>query len=222
MLLDTAAKYNNEKDIAAALRSSSIDRKNTFITSKMSFAQQQSMVARQALSESLERLETDYLDLYLIHSPRYDYFVDTWRQLIELQSEKLVRHIGVSNFTEENLQEIWDHTRRWPEVNQIAVNPFVNKETVDLIRFCQERNILVESAAPFGGAERKDEWCNLHITRQKYLFYLYKLNIVSIPSTKHYGHMLENFNAFSNEVPIKDKFSPGDESRFMRHYDEHK
>jgi len=200
MLLDTAAKYNNEKNIAAALQRSAIDRKNVFITSKISSVQQQSMTARQALSESLEKLETDYLDLYLIHSPRYDYFVDTWKQFIELKSENLVRHIGVSNFTEQNLQKLFDHTQKWPEVNQISVNPFVNKETMDMIRFCQDRNILMESAAPFGGAERKYEWRTLHITREEYLLYLYKLNIVSIPGTKNYKHLIENFNVFSNKL----------------------
>jgi diketogulonate reductase-like aldo/keto reductase len=196
MLLDTAAKYNNERDIATALRNIVINRNDIFITSKISFAQQQSMTVQQALFESLKKLETDYLDLYLIHSPRYDNFVDTWKQLMELQSEKLLRYIGVSNFTEQHLQKIFDCTQKWPEVNQITVNPFVNQETMNLIKFCQERNILVESAAPFGGADRKNEWRGLHTTRNEYLLYLYKLNIVSLPGTKHYKHMLENFNVF--------------------------
>jgi len=199
MLLDTAAKYDNEKDVAAALLKSSICRESVFITSKISFAQQQTMTSREALSESLENLKTNYLDLYLIHSPKYDNSVDTWKELIELQSEEMVRHIGVSNFSEQNLQEIFNQTQKWPEVNQIAINPFASKETMDLVKFCQERNIQVQASSPFGGIAGKDEWHTLNITRREYLLYLYKSNIVSIPGTKNHKHLTANFNIGGKE-----------------------
>jgi methylglyoxal/glyoxal reductase len=194
ILLDTAAKYDNEKDIAFALRNSNIRREDVFITSKISFVQQQTMSTRQALFESLTKLETEYLDLYLIHSPRYVGFVDTWKQLMELQSEKLIKYIGVSNFTEEHLQKIFDNSLRWPDVNQIAINPFSDEKTMNLIGFCKEKNILIEAAMPFGGICETERWKVLDISRRDFLRCLYKRNIVSLPGTQKYAHMLYNFD----------------------------
>ena len=110
--IDTAAAYGNEAEVGQAFRASGLDRDEVFITTKCWNDSQGYDEATRALKESLERLELDFVDLYLIHwpAPARDRYVDTWRAFIDLQREGLVRSIGVSNFQAEHLERIIDET----------------------------------------------------------------------------------------------------------------
>jgi 2,5-diketo-D-gluconate reductase A len=124
-LIDTAAAYRNEREVGAAVRASGVERGEVFVTTKCSNADQGYEEARRAFHESVERLDLGVIDLYLIHwpVPARDRFVETWRALIELADEGLVRSIGVSNFRAADLERIIAETGVTPVVNQIELHP---------------------------------------------------------------------------------------------------
>lgn len=123
--IDTAAAYRNEAAVGQAIHASGLDRKDVFVTTKCFNDHHGYEQAKHAFKESLERLETGYVDLYLIHwpVPSQDKYVDTWRAFIELQQEGLVRSIGVSNFQQPHLERIIAETGVTPSVNQIELHP---------------------------------------------------------------------------------------------------
>ncbi|MFD6285811.1 aldo/keto reductase [Streptomyces sp. NPDC060205] len=139
-LIDTAAAYGNEDSVGAAVRESGLRREELFITTKLRGRHQgDAATVRQGLTESLEALGLDYVDLYLIHwpNPNRGLYVETYAALLELAQEGLIRSVGVSNFTEEHLRKVADATGVPPAVNQRQVSPshaqaaFVNALSTD-------------------------------------------------------------------------------------------
>jgi 2,5-diketo-D-gluconate reductase A len=123
--IDTAAAYQNEAGVGQAFRASGLDRDEVFITTKCFNDDHGYEAAKQAFKESLDRLELDFVDLYLIHwpVPKHDRYVETWQAFIELQKEGVVRSIGVSNFQPAHLRRIIDETGVTPAVNQVELHP---------------------------------------------------------------------------------------------------
>jgi 2,5-diketo-D-gluconate reductase A len=123
--IDTASAYRNEAGVGQAFRASGLDRDEVFITTKCFNDDHGYETAKQAFKDSLDRLELDYVDLYLIHwpVPKHDRYVETWQAFIELQTEGVVRSIGVSNFQPAHLRRIIDETGVTPAVNQIELHP---------------------------------------------------------------------------------------------------
>lgn len=150
-LIDTAAVYGNEKGVGRAIATSGIPREEIFVTTKVWNADQGYDEALAAFDKSLERLQLDYIDLYLIHwpVPAKDKYIDTWRALEKLFSNGKVKAIGVSNFTVEYLERLMDETTIVPAVNQIELHPFLSQQ--DLREFCSKHRIAVESYSPIGG-----------------------------------------------------------------------
>ncbi len=144
--IDTAAVYGNEQGVGKALKESGIPRSEVFLTSKIWNADQGYASTFKAYEASLNRLQTDYLDLYLIHWPVAGKFLDTWRALTELYHAGKVRAIGVSNFHINHLRELLDNSDVVPSVNQIELHPLLNQEK--LRAFCQLNNITVEAWSP--------------------------------------------------------------------------
>lgn len=133
--VDTAAKYENEAAVGAAIASSGIDRGSLFVTSKIRGSAQVSGDVRAALEGTLERLGLDYLDLYLIHwpLPSVDKYVQTYTTMLSLREEGLVRSVGVSNFKPAHLQRLIDETGAVPAINQIQLDPtLVRREVRDV------------------------------------------------------------------------------------------
>lgn len=120
--IDTAALYENEREVGQAVRASGIPREDVYVTTKLWNDRQRD--ARAAFHESLEKLGFDYVDLYLVHwpIPSEDAYADAWRTLIELRAEGLVRSIGVSNFETEHLDRVISEGVT-PAVNQIELHP---------------------------------------------------------------------------------------------------
>src|SRR4051794_26962821 len=117
--IDTAAAYRNEAGVGEAFRASGLARDEVFITTKCFNDDHGYENAKQAFKNSLDRLEVDFVDLYLIHwpVPSQEKYVETWRAFIELQEENLARSIGVSNFQPAHLRRIVDETGVTPAVN---------------------------------------------------------------------------------------------------------
>lgn len=155
--IDTAAAYNNEQGVGAAVRASGVRREDLFVTTKLRNGEQGYESAPAAFRASLERLGLDYVDLYLIHwpSPARDAYVESWRALERLYADGLVRAIGVSNFLPHHLTRLISDTQVVPAVDQIEVHPrFQQREVGGL---ASERGIAIEAYSPLGqGAELSD------------------------------------------------------------------
>ena len=123
--IDTAAAYRNEAEVGQAFRASGLERNDVFITTKCFNDHHGYDEATRALKQSLERLELDHVDLYLIHwpVPAHDRYVETWRAFVDARAAGLVRSIGVSNFQPGHLERIIAETGVTPAVNQIELHP---------------------------------------------------------------------------------------------------
>ena len=144
--IDTAAVYENEREVGEAVRNSAVKREDLFITSKVWNTDQGYEGTLRAFEASLERLGFDYLDLYLTHWPVPGSYEDTYRAIQRLYDEKLVRAIGVSNHHQPHLERILAKANTKPMVNQIELHPQLSQEP--LRAFCAEQEIAVTSWSP--------------------------------------------------------------------------
>ena len=126
-LLDTATRYDNEVEVGAAVRASTVPRDELFVTSKLPGADHGFDEAMRSVEGSLERLGLDRLDLFLIHWPQppIDRYVETWKAFVRMREEGTVSSIGVSNFLPEHLDRLVDETGVAPAVNQVELHPFL-------------------------------------------------------------------------------------------------
>ena len=152
-LIDTAMVYQNERGVGNAIKDSNVSRDELFITTKLWNSDQGAANVRPALMESLEKLQLEYIDMYLIHwpTPARGLFVETWKQFEALKDEGLIRSIGVSNFRIEDLEELAKQTYTVPAVNQIELHPGFNQ--AELREYCANKGIQVESWSPIGGSK---------------------------------------------------------------------
>jgi 2,5-diketo-D-gluconate reductase A len=151
--IDTAAAYRNEAGVGEAIRASGLDRGEVFVTTKCFNDDHGFEEAKRALHASLERLQLDHVDLYLIHwpVPSQDRYVDTWKAFIDLQSDGLARSIGVSNFQPAHLQRVVAETGETPAINQIELHPYLQQPI--LRRKHQEMRIVTEAWSPLAQGE---------------------------------------------------------------------
>ncbi len=148
--VDTAAVYENEDGVGEGIRTSGIDRKDIFLTTKLWNDSQGYDSTLKAFEKSLKRLGTDYIDLYLIHwpAPTRNRFVDTWKAFIKLKEEGRARSIGVSNFYPEHIDRLVSETGVVPVINQIELHPdFQQKVAQEAHR---KLNIATQSWSPLG------------------------------------------------------------------------
>jgi 2,5-diketo-D-gluconate reductase A len=146
--IDTAAAYQNEAEVGQAYKASGLDRDEVFITTKCFNNDHGYEQAKKAFRTSLDRLELDFLDLYLIHwpVPAQDRYVDTWKAFVDLQSDGLVRSIGVSNFQPNHLRRLVHETGVTPSVNQVELHP--RFQQAGLRREQEELGIVTEAWSP--------------------------------------------------------------------------
>lgn len=149
-LIDTAVNYQNEEAVGAGLVRSSVDREEVVVATKLPGRDHGFTETLDSFQRSRRALGVDYVDLYLIHwpNPSVDKYVDTWRAMIKLKQDGLVRSIGVSNFTAAFLERLRDETGVLPAVNQIELHPFFPQ--VDLRDFHAKQGIVTQAWSPFG------------------------------------------------------------------------
>lgn len=228
-LIDTASAYQNEKAVGDAIKESGIDRKELFITTKLWITDAGYEKAKKSFEVSMEKLQLDYLDLYLIHQPFGDYY-GSWRAMEELNEKKKIRAIGVCNFYPDRLVDFAEHNKIKPAVNQIETHPFFQREYDDKIM--KEYGTQIESWGPF--AEGKNDMFNNPILKEigkKYnksvaqviLRWLIQRNVVVIPKSVHKERIIENFNVFDFELSEdemnKIKSMDTGKSLFLSHQD---
>lgn len=205
-LIDTAASYLNEEAVGRALKRSGVAREELFITTKLWVQDTGYERTKHAFERSLEKLQLDYLDLYLIHQPFGDVY-GSWRAMEELYREGKVRAIGVSNFQMDRLIDLMVHNEVVPAVNQIETHPF--NQQIDSAKFMKENNVQIESWAPF--AEGKNNLFQHELlgtiaekhnksVAQVVLRWLTQREIVVIPKSVRTERIIENFNIFDFEL----------------------
>jgi len=209
-LIDTAAAYQNEEAVGRAIKRSGVDRKDIFLTSKLWVSDANYDRAKKAIDVSLEKLGTDYLDLYLMHQP-YGDVAGAWRAMSEAYKAGKIRAIGVSNFYPDQLKNLELMSDVQPVINQIEVSPWY-QETEE-VKFAQGEDMAVEAWAPFAEGKH-DIFTNETIASigKKYgkangqviLRWLLQRGIVVIPKSVHRNRMEENMNVFDFELSDDD------------------
>ena len=151
-LIDTAAVYGNEQAVGRAVRRCGVLREELFLTSKLWVQDAGYEAAKKAIDHSLRNLQTDYLDLYLIHRPFGDYY-GAWRAMEEAYDAGKIRAIGLSNFGPARIVDLTMNNRIPPAVDQVECHPFYQQENTR--RFLQEQGIVMEAWAPFAEGKKQ-------------------------------------------------------------------
>ncbi|SIQ27469.1 Aldo/keto reductase [Chryseobacterium sp. RU37D] len=146
-MIDTAAIYLNENAVGDAIRNSGVDRDKLFITSKLWVQDTTYGEAKSAFQRTLDRLQLDYLDMYLIHWPYAD-FTGAWKAMEELYEEGKIQAIGVCNFTIEKMEELKANAKVLPVINQIELHPIFQQKELQM--YNKENNIITQPWSPLG------------------------------------------------------------------------
>ncbi|MBT3167183.1 aldo/keto reductase [Streptomyces sp. Vc74B-19] len=157
-LIDTAANYRNETGVGRAVAGAGVPREEIVVTTKLPGRHHGHEETLASFEESRARLGLEYVDLYLIHwpLPRVDKYVDSWKAMIKLREEGLVRSIGVSNFTPAHIDRLEKETGVLPSVNQIELHPFFPQE--ELRAHHADKGVLTQSWSPLGrGSQLLDD-----------------------------------------------------------------
>lgn len=227
--IDTAQAYANEEGVGAAVRKSGIPRREFFLTTKVWISNAGEKRAAVSIDESLRKLQTDYIDLLLIHQPFGDYY-GTYRAMEAAYKAGKVRAIGVSNFYPDRFVDLVEFTEVVPAVNQVETHVF--NQQVRAQEIMQRYGTQIMSWGPFAEG-RNDFFSNetLRTVGAKYgktvaqtaLRYLVQRGVVVIPKSTHVERMRENLNIFDFELSDADMQAIAaldkDESLFFSHYD---
>ncbi|MDO4254962.1 MAG: aldo/keto reductase [Kocuria sp.] len=207
-LIDTAANYHNEAGVGRALKDSLLPREDVFVTTKLPGRDHGTHSVRESLEKSLNRLQLDWVDLYLIHwpNPGRGQYVESFRTMLELREEGLITSVGVSNFTPEMVDELIAATGEAPAVNQVELQPQYQQEP--LRAHHHEHHILVEAWAPLGHDSKilKHPWINeiatdrCHTPAQVVLRWHIQNGVLPIPKTTKTTRMAENLDVFGWEL----------------------
>lgn len=209
-LIDTAQSYMNEEAVGRAIKQSRVKREELFITTKLWIQSNGYEGTMKAFEASLNKLQVDYIDLYLIHQPYGDVYGE-WRAMEELYRKKKVRAIGVSNFYPDRLMDLIIHNEIVPAVNQIELHPF--HQQMETQKFLEEHHVQIESWAPF--AEGKNNLFQHELLAsigKKYhktiaqvvLRWLIQRGVVAIPKSVRKERIQENFNIFDFTLSPED------------------
>lgn len=209
-LIDTASGYLNEEAVGRAIQRSGIPRDQLFITTKLWIQDAGYESAKHSFARSLQKLQLDYLDLYLIHQPFGDYY-GAWRAMEELYHEGKIKAIGVSNFLPDRLMDLIIHNKVVPAVNQIETHPFYQQ--TESAAFMRTQGVQHQSWSPFAEG-RNDLFHNEVLMKigQQYnksvaqvvLRWMVQRDIVVIPKSVRKERIVENMDIFDFELSEQD------------------
>ena len=227
--IDTAQAYANEEGVGNAIVKCGVPREELFITTKVWISNAGYEKAKASIEESLRKLQTDYIDLLLIHQPFGDYY-GTYRAMEEAYKAGKVKAIGVSNFYPDRFIDISHFAEIKPAVNQVETHVFQQQKTAR--EYLKKHGAQIESWGPF--AEGKNDYFQNPVLKEigaKYnksaaqtaLRFLLQSDVVVIPKSTHKERMEENFNVFdfslTEEEMSRIEALDGGESLFFSHYD---
>jgi diketogulonate reductase-like aldo/keto reductase len=206
-LIDTAAIYGNEKGTGEALKE--VKREKVFVTTKVWNEEQGYDNTLRACAKSLERLGLEYVDLYLVHWPVAGKLTETWRAMEKLHDDGFAKAIGVSNFYEYHLKEIFKTAKVKPAVNQIEIHPLLSQQAIRT--FCAKEGIVMEAYSPLGRAKILNIPTIASIAKkynktsaQVILRWHLQSGIIPIPKSSHAERIRENAAIFNFELSEKD------------------
>lgn len=209
-LFDTASVYENEEAVGNAIKKCGIKREEFFITSKVYMPEMGYENTKKAFENTLSKLKTDYLDLYLIHMPFGDYY-GSWRAMEELYKEGKIKAIGVSNFTSDRIVDFCYNIKVIPAINQIEIHPFYQRD--EEIELLKEYKIQAQAWAPFAEG-LNGMFTNPVLSKiakshgksvaQVILRFNIQRNIIVIPKSIHRERIEENFNVWDFELNSED------------------
>lgn len=228
-LFDTASQYGSERTLGKVLKDNGVKRDEVFLSSKMWMDEMGYKETKEALERSMDRLQVDYLDMYLIHWPRhpenYTYWprypkedghanwkeldLETWRALEEAYEEGKIKNIGVSNFMPHHLENIVDNCRIRPVVNQMEMHTLYMQEYA--LEYCRKENIFVEASAPLGRM-RAFENSFISAMAEKYhvtvaqlcIRYLLQRGLTPLPKSTNTQRIFNNADVFGFEIEHED------------------
>ncbi len=207
--IDTAAMYNNEKEIGMALKDDDVSREDIFVTTKLWTTDHGYEKALEAFEESLERLGLDYIDLYLIHWPVTGLRMDSWRAIEQLYKDGKCKAIGVSNYTIRHLEELLKEAKIIPVVNQVEFHPYLYQK--ELLDYCISKNIWIESYSPLTKGRMLDDPPLVEISRkynqstaQILIRWSLQKNTITLPKSANVHRIMENANVFDFVITEED------------------
>ena len=218
---DTASLYETERSLGNALKESGIDRSDVIIETKLWIDEMGADNARKALEKSLNRLMTDYVDIYMIHWPRRtgaddeawkELDIETWKAMEEMVKEGKVRRLGLSNFLPHHLKNILENCSVRPVADQLELHPGYSQEAA--VAYCKENDVLPMAWSPLGRGRENATIGNSVLVRlsKKYgksiqqinLRFLLQKGILPIPKASSAEHMKANLNVFDFELSEDD------------------
>jgi methylglyoxal/glyoxal reductase len=207
--IDTASVYGNERGVGEAMRESGVPREDIFLTTKVWNDAQRERRVLAAFEESLERLGTDYVDLYLVHWPVVGRSQETWQVMEEIYQSGRAKAIGVSNYLVHHLDDLLPNTQTVPTVNQIEFHPCLVQP--DLLAYCQDHKIQVQAWSPLMVGQILSEpavqkLADKHQKTPAQIVLRWDLQhqVVTIPKSVHANRLAENTQIFDFELSEAD------------------
>ena len=207
-MIDTASFYGNEVGIGNGIKSSKVNREDTFLVTKLWNDDHGYEKTIEAFNKSLENLQVDYIDLYLIHWPN-KLNIDTWKAFEELYEDGKVKAIGVCNFKQNHLEELIKNSKIKPMVNQVEMHPSNQKK--ELLDYCEKNEIQLIAWSPIMRGKIFDNELMISLS-EKYnksiaqivLRWHMQRGIIPIPKSSNESRIKENLNIFDFEICKED------------------
>ena len=194
--LDLAARYLNEKKIGKALKDNKVDRNSILITEKIWPCDYKENRFFKAYEEMLNRVGLTYFDIVLLHKPVKDY-LGAYQRLISLREKGLAKHIGVSNFSKKQIEQIYQRYHEYPTINQIETNIYYYD--LETIEYCKEKGIVVEGYSPILNKKSREEKIILDLANkyqkdatQIILRFIYQLGVIPVVKSSSLKHLKSN------------------------------
>lgn len=206
---DSAQAYGNEQLLGTAVKRSSLERDDIWLTTKIAVHHFGYKHALTSFAKSLENLQTDYVDLLLLHFPVSLLRKKTWQALEEIRAAGQAKSIGVSNYTIRHLEEMAKYAEVTPAVNQVELHVLLQQP--DLLKYCRDKNIAVEAYSPLAHAKAMDNPVIAEIAKKHsrsyaaiMLRWCFQQDLIILPKSVTPSRIKENINIFNFELDAKD------------------
>merc|ERR1712137_49647 len=211
-LLDTAAMYENEDQVGRAIIDSGVPRDEIFLVTKLQSSNHGYEQTKEAIKNSLQRLQQDYVDLFLVHTPKGGDVVSTWKAMLEIRDAGLCKSVGVSNFGKAQLEQLAATGMEMPEVNQIELHVFLPQ--TELVKYCRDQGMQIMGYCPFARQKCSGNQVLVDIGKkynktesQVMLRWSLQKDIVTIPKSTTESHILENCDLFGDWFLTEDEMN---------------